>query len=97
MPGDPGGIGPELAARLLADPKTAERAVIGDACVFELDRAQAGASFDLTPVETPDDWEAVPPHALLDLGTIAAEDIRLKQATEAGGRSTGPSISPPRG
>ncbi len=44
--GDPTGIGPEVAAKLLARPETAAAAdvvVIGDRCVYEQGRAVAGA------------------------------------------------------
>lgn len=90
IPGDPGGIGPELAARLLADPATAEGAdilLVGDACVFALGREQAGAAFDINQLSDPEGWEAVARFAHIDTGAIVPDEIRLGQATEAGGRS----------
>jgi 4-hydroxythreonine-4-phosphate dehydrogenase len=48
IPGDPGGIGPELIAKLLNQPETAEKAdilLIGDAHLFTLGQEQAGADF----------------------------------------------------
>lgn len=90
IPGDPAGVGPELAARLLADPATAEHAqmlLVGDACVFELGREQAGAAFEITPLPNPEGWEDAAPFAQIDPGSITLEEIRLGEATEAGGRS----------
>ena len=46
IPGDPGGIGPELIAKLLADPEVCEKAdilLIGDRHLFEMGQEQAGA------------------------------------------------------
>ena len=50
IPGDPGGIGPELIAKLLHQPETAEKAdilLIGDAHLFTLGQKQAGADFQM--------------------------------------------------
>ena len=50
IPGDPGGIGPELIAKLLADPEVREKAdilLIGDRHLFEMGQAQAGAEIEM--------------------------------------------------
>src|SRR3954454_8433412 len=73
--GDPAGIGPELVARLLADPSTAEKAdivLISDE--RELADAQADAGVEFTCGELHDNGAARP-------GTF-----ERKVATEAGGR-----------
>ena len=49
IPGDPGGIGPELIAKLLADPEVHKKAdilLIGDRHLFEMGQAQAGTEGD---------------------------------------------------
>ena len=50
IPGDPGGIGPELIAKLLADRQTQQKAdilLIGDGHLFAQGMDQAGVSFCL--------------------------------------------------
>ena len=50
IPGDPGGIGPELIAKLLADRQTQQKAdilLIGDGHLFAQGMDQAGVSFEL--------------------------------------------------
>ena len=60
VPGDPGGIGPELVAKLLNDDGVAEVAdilLIGDRAVFEAGQSVAGQIFAMTPLDaTKDDW-----------------------------------------
>ena len=49
IPGDPGGIGPELIAKLLADGQTQQNAdilLIGDGHLFAQGMDQAGVSFE---------------------------------------------------
>lgn len=60
IPGEPAGIGPELAARLLAQPDVREAAsilLVGDRHVFELGRRQAGADWTLREVDAGDPGE----------------------------------------
>ena len=51
IPGDPGGIGPELIAKLLSDEEVRDKAdilLIGDRHLFELGQRQAGVEIDMT-------------------------------------------------
>ena len=78
IPGDPNGVGPELLARLLDAPQTAERAniiVVGDRHVIESGFAAAG----LQP--------KYDTFVLNEAETIDPEDITPGQATRAGGLS----------
>jgi len=53
--GDPAGIGPEIAARLLADPHTTEQAhvvIIGDPQVWQMGKESAGISAALTDLDS---------------------------------------------
>ena len=93
IPGEPAGIGPELAARLLAQPDVAEAAsilLVGDRHVFELGRRQAGADWTLREVDAgdPGEWWQGEGCALLATETIAPAEIRLAEVSEAGGRSS---------
>ena len=75
--GDPNGIGPELAAKLLADPElagSAEVTVIADAGVFAAGQAVACVSAAGDTI------------ALLDEPNIAAGELSPGTATAAGGR-----------
>ena len=60
IPGDPGGIGPELIAKLLADPEVRERAdilLIGDRHLFEMGQAQAGTEIEMVACDAyKGDW-----------------------------------------
>ncbi len=91
--GEPGGVGPELVARLLADPSVAGRAdllLVGDLHVFELGARQAGVALDLETVEIgAGRWPAAPAgaHAVLDCATLTPEEVRIAEVSEAGGRS----------
>ena len=93
IPGEPAGIGPELVARLLAEPDVAQAAsilLVGDRHVFELGREQAGVDWALREVgaDDPGGWWRGEGHALLATETIAPEDVRLAEVSEAGGRSS---------
>ena len=78
--GDAGGVGPELAARLLADPAMAgkDMAVIGDASVLRMGAAHAGVVLDL-PVIAADRVPGGLPggHVLVDLANIPAGRVAL--------------------
>lgn len=85
--GDPAGIGPELAARMVADPEiraAASLLVVGDARVLARGAREAGVTLDIAS----GDADAVPGERpmLLDLGHLDPDTIRLGVATEAGGR-----------
>jgi 4-hydroxythreonine-4-phosphate dehydrogenase len=89
--GDPCGISPELAARLLVDPQVADAVrllVIGDARILALGCADAGIQVDLPRIERgAGDWTApIESHALLDLGHLDPADIERGVASTNGGR-----------
>ena len=93
IPGEPAGIGPELVARLLAEPDVAEAAsilLVGDRHVFELGRCQAGADWAMSEVDAdnPAGWLRGEGYALLATDTIAPCDVRIAEVSEAGGRSS---------
>ncbi len=78
--GDPAGIGPELAARMAADPEVNEAVsltVIGDRRVLERGARVAGICLDLERADGP---------RFRDLGHLDPDTIRLGVAAEAGGR-----------
>lgn len=91
IPGDPSGIGPELIARLLNEDGVVEAAdilLIGDEHVFAGGQNVAGLDFATVPVDASSgDWAregAFPLHAM---DTIAAEEVRVAEVTEASGAS----------
>ena len=80
--GDPAGVGPELAARLLANPENLKKAsvfVLADRS--ELDAAAATAGVEIPLSDTPHEGFAV----LLDDGTAPVEPIVPKQVSKAAG------------
>ena len=91
IPGDPGGIGPELIAKLLADAKTSEKAdilLIGDGHLFEQGQKQAGAKFEMHLCEPhKGDWPRGPSYAHCDRQTISEEDVSIAEVTVANGQS----------
>ena len=85
--GDPAGIGPELAAKLLTseDAPEVDYLLIGDRHVFEMGAAQAGVALPLVTVDDPAaSCDGLP---VLDLGIIAPEEVEIAEVTEAGGRA----------
>lgn len=89
--GDPGGIGPELIAKLLSRAETAQAAdilLVGDRHVFEQGQKQAGVSYELAQVD-----ERIPPgmrddaYPWLPMETIEPAEVRIAEVTEANGRS----------
>ena len=85
--GDPGGIGLELAARLIADPEQRDGiTVFGDRRALDLGARQAGLTLDLTSVgieELP--GAAVGGGLLVDLENCDPDACPLGEATAAGG------------
>ncbi|MGB1826404.1 MAG: 4-hydroxythreonine-4-phosphate dehydrogenase PdxA, partial [Candidatus Puniceispirillaceae bacterium] len=81
--GDPGGIGPELIAKLLADPEVCEKAdilLIGDRHLFEMGQAQAGAEIEMVTCDAnKGDWTDISGLAIHERETIAADDVRLAE------------------
>ncbi|NQW00409.1 MAG: 4-hydroxythreonine-4-phosphate dehydrogenase PdxA [Rhodospirillales bacterium] len=91
--GEPAGIGPELVAKLLSEPDLADLAdvvLIGDPHVFALGRQQAGADWQMRPVDPdqPADWWAGDGFPLLALETIAPAEVQLAAVSAAGGRAS---------
>ena len=91
IPGDPGGIGPELIAKLLSDEEARSKAdilLIGDRHLFEMGQTQAGVEIDMTECDAlTGDWTSIDGLALHARDTIAADDVRLAEVTLANGRS----------
>ena len=90
IPGDPSGIGPELIARLLTSEGVSEAAdilLIGDSHVFEAGQTAAGETYQMTPVDVTGDWRKTPAFAIHEMDTIAPDEIKVAEATEAGGAS----------
>ncbi|MBL6928982.1 MAG: 4-hydroxythreonine-4-phosphate dehydrogenase PdxA [Rhodospirillales bacterium] len=81
--GDPNGVGPEMAVKLLAGEDVRERAdilVIGDMRILRMAEEVAGMT---VPADVP----------ILDVPSITAEEITPGEATAAGGRSCLDSLS----
>ena len=91
IPGDPGGIGPELIAKLLSDEEVRGKAdilLIGDRHLFEMGQRQAGVELEMTDCVARDgEWTDIAGLALHDRETIAADDVRLAEVTIENGRS----------
>src|SRR5688500_8614689 len=87
--GDPAGIGPELAAKLAADPdvrSAASLVIVGDRRVLERGASEGGLSLDIdvrgpggavTPGDKP---------VLIDLGHLDPDSIERGVASAEGGR-----------
>lgn len=91
--GDPAGIGPELVAKLLAEPDLGDKAdviLVGERHVFELGFAQAGVGFELRAVDAdkPDTWWSGDALPINEIHTIEPDDVPIAQVTEAGGRAS---------
>ena len=90
VPGDPSGIGPELIAKLLAEDGVRDAAdilLIGDAHIWQRGADQAGLELSLNTIaET--DVPGFSGFVHLDLATIAPEDVKISEVTEAGGTTS---------
>jgi len=91
--GEPAGIGPELVAKLLAEPGVGDMAdvvLVGDRHVFELGQQQAGTAWRMREVdpEQPADWWNGPDYAWLPMETITPDEVRIAETSEAGGRAS---------
>jgi 4-hydroxythreonine-4-phosphate dehydrogenase len=89
--GDAGGVGPELAASLLAHPemRDSEIIVIGDARILQLGMRQSGADLNLPSID-PDRIPSILPgqHVLIDLANCAPDTITQGHSSaEAGAAS----------
>ena len=89
--GDPGGIGPELIARVLADDALRTQAqvlIIGDNFLLEDGAAIAGVDCPVTIVHRADEIQLDDERpVLLELGTIAQDEVRRSEALAKGGQS----------
>ncbi|MDO5624088.1 MAG: 4-hydroxythreonine-4-phosphate dehydrogenase PdxA [Pseudomonadota bacterium] len=91
--GDPAGIGPELIARLLAQPDTCKQAnvvLLGDAWLWREGQRVAGQTIDTQPLTTlaevrgrADTRKA----AFIDMDTVRPEQVHVGVAEAAGGTS----------
>ena len=92
IPGDPGGIGPELIARLLNTENVSQAAdilLVGDRHVFAGGGQVAGLDFEMNPVNPlVDDWTRSERFPLDEMVTIDPADVRVAEVSEAGGRSS---------
>ena len=91
IPGDPGGIGPELIAKLLSDDEVRAKAdilLIGDRHLFEMGQTQAGVEIGMTDCDAlTGDWTAIDGLPIHHRDTITPEDVRLAEVTLANGRT----------
>ena len=87
--GDPAGVGPELAAKLTADPEVravAQLIVVGDKRVLERGAAEMGVTLDLEPRSLEDATAPASRPVLVDLGHLDPATIERSVPSEAGGR-----------
>ena len=87
--GDAGGVGPEMAARLLADPEAHARAavlLIADRAALAAGQRQAGVELPLVALERPDAPLAAGQIGWWRYDTLGGVAPPLGQATEASGR-----------
>ena len=91
IPGDPGGIGPELIAKLLADEDVRARAdilLIGDRHLFEMGQKQAGVEIAMTECDAlTGDWTSIDGLPIHTRDTISLDEVRLAEVTLANGQS----------
>ena len=90
VPGDPSGIGPELAAKLLNDEGVSDAAdilLVGDGHLWRQGAEQAQLPLTLESLnETSIGTSSGVAH--LDVETIAPEEVRIAEVTEESGRSS---------
>lgn len=89
--GDAGGIGPELAAKLLAHPEMAAQdvAVIGDARILALGATQAGVALDVPTIGPADAAAGLPAgHVLVDLANCTPEGLAIGRSSAAAGAAS---------
>ena len=88
--GDPAGISPELAAKLLALDdvrQAAQIVVLGDSRILQLGAQVAGVSLDIAVVDEPEapaDGSGRP--VMIDLRNLSPDEVTAATATHAGGR-----------
>jgi 4-hydroxythreonine-4-phosphate dehydrogenase len=87
--GDPAGVGPELAARLVADPEVRAAVsllVVGDRRVLDRGAADSGITLDIEVRGPADSTASASKPILIDLGHLDPATIERSVASEAGGR-----------
>lgn len=86
--GDAGGVGPELAAKLLAHEEmgAVDFLVVGDKRVLEMGARHAGVTLDVAPIRAEEiTADMARGHRMLDLGNCATEGLTLgKSSAHAG-------------
>ena len=91
--GDPAGIGPELVAKLIAEPdisKQADILLVGDRHIFELGQAQAKTHWSVRNVD-PDDatsWWSGDEVPLYTTKTVSPGKVSLSEISEAAGHAS---------
>jgi 4-hydroxythreonine-4-phosphate dehydrogenase len=89
--GDAGGVGPELAAKLLAheDMRDRDMIVVGDARVLKMGMEHAGVDFDLTVIPADQVGDSLPAgKVMVDLANCPTEKLTLGNSSpEAGAAS----------
>ena len=92
IPGDPGGIGPELVARLLSrkeDHPKVKILLIGDRHVFERGQHHANALYELEKINRfVNEWSENHSVAIYEVDSIAPKDVQTGKVTRASGAST---------
>jgi len=91
--GEPAGVGPELIAKLLAQPDVLDHAdivLVGDKHVFELGQRQAGAEWPIHVIDVnrAETWEEGEGYLLVPMETLTPEEVRPSEVTEAGGQTS---------
>ncbi|QKO23527.1 4-hydroxythreonine-4-phosphate dehydrogenase PdxA [Rhodoferax sp. BAB1] len=91
--GDPAGIGPELIARLLAQPDTTSRAnvvLVGDPWLWAWGQQMAGVQVATTPLASLEQARGranTEQAAFVAMDTVQRRDVMVGQVSAAGGRS----------
>lgn len=86
--GDPAGIGPELAAKVLADPEiraAADLVTVGDRRVLARGAEVAGIELDIPSCRSVEELPARAGTVLVDLGHLDPDSIEVGVASKAGG------------
>ena len=86
--GDPAGVGPELAAKALADPEiraAADLIVVGDRRVLARGAEAAGVELDIASCSSVEELGGQSGTVLVDLGHLDPDSIEVGVASRAGG------------
>ena len=92
IPGDPGGIGPEIIAKLISQENIRKKAnilLIGDKHIFELGQKQASLEFQTQTFENHElDWKIEDDILLYENETIKYSDISIAKISKENGHSS---------